>query len=117
MSDKNISRSVWLSYVQGFHGWGLGRWIDNEFVQFHGVSGSHILVFHALDAFLGMETYLSGEDGRRYIPESQRTMCRIIREHSFSSSPKVTGDQTMRGEFEKMVEQLRVRHCFLPSLT
>ncbi|KAI0403700.1 hypothetical protein F4802DRAFT_607951 [Xylaria palmicola] len=82
MREGQISRKFWLSYVQGFHGWGVGRHINSNFVRFNGVSGNHILLFQVLDAFLGMERYLSDEDMALYIPLHQRLLCQTVKKHS-----------------------------------
>ena len=75
LRDARVPRSVWLSYVQGFQAWGVGRNIDGEYVKYDGLSGSHTLVFQAVDAFLGMERYLPDKDMVRYIPKKQRDLC------------------------------------------
>lgn len=54
LTESRVSHSVWLSYVQGFQGWGVGRMTDGEYVKYNGFSGNHVLFFQALDAFLGM---------------------------------------------------------------
>ncbi|KAI5920758.1 hypothetical protein F4810DRAFT_681133 [Camillea tinctor] len=107
MKESRISRRVWLSYVQGFHGWGLGRWIKNEFVQFNGVSGNHILLFQALDAFLGMEPYLSNEDMVRYIPSGQRSFCRSLKEQCLRGHLDEDKDLELKEEFNAIVRQMK----------
>lgn len=61
LQDSRIARSVWLSYVQGFQGWGVGRVSNGAYVKHDGVSGNHVLFFQALDAFLGLDRYLTDE--------------------------------------------------------
>ena len=68
LTEARVSKDVWLSYVQGFQGWGVGRMINNEFVKYDGLSGNHVLAFQAIDAFLGMDRYLTDEAMVRYIP-------------------------------------------------
>jgi hypothetical protein len=108
MREDNVSRKVWLNYVQSIHAWGAGRMIDGEFVRFDGVSGNQILVFQALDALLGMGTYHPDEDLKRYIPARQRGFCKSIKDHSFRSCLKGTEDEAMKAEFESLVSQLKV---------
>lgn len=60
--ESRISRTVWLSYVQGFQGWGVERMVDGELIKYDGLSGNHVLFFQALDAFLGMGRYLTDEN-------------------------------------------------------
>ena len=83
LTDSRVSRSVWLSYIQGFQGWGVGRMVDGEFIKYDGLSGNHVLFFQALDAFLGMERYLTDENMIRYIPVNQRNLCLSLKKHSF----------------------------------
>ncbi|KAI1754197.1 hypothetical protein F4782DRAFT_493595 [Xylaria castorea] len=107
MREQNVSRKVWLNYVQSIHAWGAGRMIDDEFIQFDGVSGNQILIFQALDALLGMGTYHPDEDLKRYIPASQRGFCKSIKEYSFRSCLKGTEDEAIKAEFETLVSQLK----------
>ncbi|KAI0458561.1 hypothetical protein F5B21DRAFT_512050 [Xylaria acuta] len=107
MREANVSRKVWLNYVQSIHAWGAGRMINDEFVQFDGVSGNQILVFQALDALLGMGTYHPDEDLKRYIPANQRGFCKSIKEYSFRSRLKGTEDEAIKAEFETLVSQLK----------
>ncbi|KAI0889718.1 uncharacterized protein GGS22DRAFT_183061 [Annulohypoxylon maeteangense] len=107
MKEVHISRKIWLNYVQGFHGWGVGRMINNEFVRFNGVSGNHILVFQALDAFLGMERYLPDEDMERYIPASQQSLCTTIKTHPARQSLRNDEDPMLRGELDALVNQIK----------
>ncbi|KAI1128158.1 hypothetical protein F5Y10DRAFT_277653 [Nemania abortiva] len=107
MTEKNISRTVWLNFVQGFHAWSAGRMVNGEFIQFDGVSGNQILVFQALDALLGMETYHSSDALKRHMSATQRGFCEAVRYHSFRSELKGTEDQAMIAEFEALVTQLK----------
>lgn len=66
MHDGKIPRTVWLSRVQGFFAWGVGSKDENgEWVKFDGLSGNQVLLFQAMDAFLGLEPYLSERDQDR----------------------------------------------------
>lgn len=40
LTESRVSHSVWLSYVQGFQGWGVGRIVDGEFIKYDGLSGN-----------------------------------------------------------------------------
>ncbi|KAI1132502.1 hypothetical protein F5Y10DRAFT_231277 [Nemania abortiva] len=106
MREAQISRKCWLSYVQGFHGWGVGRQINGNFVRFNGVSGNHILLFQVLDAFLGMERYLSDEDMVLYIPLHQRLLCETVKKHSIRQQLGHT-NTGITDEFEKLAKKLR----------
>ncbi|ETS87858.1 hypothetical protein PFICI_01686 [Pestalotiopsis fici W106-1] len=107
--DHLVSRSVWLSHVQGFQGWGAGRLIDGEFVKYDGLSGNHVLVFQAIDAFLGLDRYLTEEAMKRYIPINQRNFCDTLKKHSFRSELRDTPvDLSLNQEFINIVNQMRV---------
>lgn len=108
MKESHISRNFWLSYGQGLHGWGIGRHIDNNFIRFNGVSGNHILLFQVLDAFLGMERYLSDEDMKLYIPMHQRLLCQKVKEHSIRRQLRDT-DIGITKEFDNIAKKLKVK--------
>lgn len=112
LHESRVSHSVWLSYVQGFQGWGVGRIVDGEFIKYDGLSGNHVLVFQALDAFLGMERYLTDENMNRYIPVNQRELCIAFKKHSFRNKLKEDSDMTIETEIGKIVNHLRVRLFF-----
>ena len=111
--EARVSHSVWLSYVQGFQGWGVGRMIDGEYVKYDGLSGNHVLFFQALDAFLGMDRYLSDQNMDRYIPVNQRDFCVSLKNNCFRK--KLDGEKgvAIEGEIRKTVNNLKVR--FFPN--
>jgi hypothetical protein len=106
--DSSISRKVWLSYIQGFQGWGVGRMINGEFVKFDGLSGNHVLVFQAIDAFLGLDRYLTDENMTRYIPVNQRTLCLSLKKHCIRNRLKAGEDSKIQEEITKIVNHLKV---------
>lgn len=108
LTEARVSHSVWLSYVQGFQGWGIGRMINGEFIKYDGLSGSHVLVFQALDAFLAMDRYLTDEDMIRYIPVNQRELCLALKKHCFRNVAKEQSDTKINDEFRKIVNHLKV---------
>jgi hypothetical protein len=112
LKESRISHSVWLSYVQGFQGWGVGRMIDGEFIKYDGLSGNHVLFFQALDAFLGMDRYLTDENMIRYIPANQRKLCIALKKHSFRNKLKEHGDMKIEAEIKTIVNHLRVYPFF-----
>jgi hypothetical protein len=83
-----IARLVWLPHVQGFYAWGVGHYNEEkqEWVKYDGLSGNQVLLFQALDAFLGIEQYLSPLDQDRNVPKRQRDLCHALRKHSFRST-------------------------------
>ncbi|KAI1169670.1 hypothetical protein F4777DRAFT_193630 [Nemania sp. FL0916] len=106
MRETQISRLLWLSYVQGFHGWGVGRQIKDSFVRFNGVSGNHIVLFQVLDAFLGLDRYLPDEDMELYIPLHQRLLCETVKKYSIRQQLG-DDDAELIQQFEKIVKRLR----------
>lgn len=119
--ESRISRSVWLSYIQGFQGWGVGRYIGGEFIKYDGLSGNHVLFFQAIDAFLGMDRYLSDENMVRYIPVNQRRFCEALKRCTFRAKigggnrPSDAVDMKIEEEFRKIAGQLKVNQPVLFS--
>ncbi|KAJ2986820.1 hypothetical protein NUW58_g4850 [Xylaria curta] len=116
LREENISRKVWLNYVQSLHAWGAGSVINGEFTPFDGVSGNQIIVFQALDSLLGMKTYHSREGLERYVPASQRDFCKSISECSFRSYLVGTENEPMRAEFQALRFRAVHRHRIMPYL-
>ncbi|KAH8793671.1 hypothetical protein DL96DRAFT_1568566 [Flagelloscypha sp. PMI_526] len=83
MNDSQIPRSYWMRYSQGFQSWGCTHLVKGASVTFVGLSGNQLVVFQAVDAFLGMEPYLSLQDLERYIPSAQREFLVSLKENSF----------------------------------
>ena len=106
--ESRMSKSVWLSYCQGFQGWGVGRIIDGEFVKFDGLSGNHVLCFQAIDAFLGMEKYLTDENMIRYIPVNQRRLCEELKRATFRGRLEGNEHPKLEAEFQKIVNHMKV---------
>ncbi|RYP70478.1 hypothetical protein DL771_005415 [Monosporascus sp. 5C6A] len=114
MHDGRIAQSVWLSRVQGFYAWGAGFYDDTskEWVKYDGLSGNQVMLFQALDAFLGIEPYLSSRDQERNVPAQQRALCRVFEKYSFrnklSGTPKEAAEAQIAKEFREIVKRLRV---------
>lgn len=106
LTESKVSQSVWLSYVQGFQGWGVGKMINGEFIKYDGLSGNHVLIFQALDAFLGIDRYLTDEDMVRYIPANQRNFCLALKKNCLRS--KLQDDQALEDIFTEIVKKLKV---------
>ncbi|KAL8838201.1 MAG: hypothetical protein Q9170_002244 [Blastenia crenularia] len=108
LTESRVSHSIWLSYIQGFQGWGVGRFIDGEYVKYDGLSGNHVLFFQALDAFLGMDRYLSDQNMDRYIPINQRELCISLKKNCFRN--KLDGNQSVAigEEIGKIVNHLKI---------
>ncbi|MCJ1425370.1 hypothetical protein MMC29_003269 [Sticta canariensis] len=108
LNESRVSHSVWLSYIQGFQGWGVGRMVDGEFIKYDGLSGNHVLFFQALDAFLGMDRYLTDENMIRYIPVNQRELCLALKKNSFRKKLTEQNDMMIENEVGKIVNHLKV---------
>ena len=108
LKEGHISKSVWLSYVQGFQGWGVGRMVDGEFIKHDGLSGNHVLFFQAVDAFLGMERYLSDQDMTRYIPAKQRDFCLSLKQNCFRDKLDEESDANIKEQFSAIAKHVRV---------
>lgn len=108
-----IPLSVWLSHVQGFFAWGAGRRDarSGEWDKFDGLSGNQVLIFQVLDAFLGIDQYLSPRDMERNVPLRQRVFCKAVEKHSFRgkiTSPKDEDEARILREFDEIIKRLRV---------
>ncbi|KAK3988821.1 hypothetical protein QBC44DRAFT_96995 [Cladorrhinum sp. PSN332] len=111
--DSKIRRDVWLSHVQGFYAWGMtGEERDvesQEKIRFDGLSGNQVLLFQALDAFLGLEPYLTREVQDRNVPGLQRGFCDSLGRHCFRGKLKDEGvDGEISREMGEVVKRLRV---------
>jgi hypothetical protein len=109
--ESRVAKGVWLGYCQSFQAWGAGRIINGEYVEFDGVSGSHNLCFMVIDAFLGMECYMTEQNMRRYIPHNQRLMVATFRTYSFLTKLHIDKDKEILDEFCKIIQHLKV--CFI----
>ncbi|KAL9600013.1 MAG: hypothetical protein Q9219_003482 [cf. Caloplaca sp. 3 TL-2023] len=108
LTESRVSHSIWLSYIQGFQGWGVGRMIDGEYVKYDGLSGNHVLFFQALDAFLGMDRYLSDQNMDRYIPVHQRELCLSLKKHCIREKWGGEKGALIEEELKKIVNHLKV---------
>jgi hypothetical protein len=125
LHDKIIAHSVWLSRIQGFYAWGVSHYDEEtqEWDAYNKLSGNQALLFQALDAFLGIEQYLSPKDQERSVPKRQRELCHVLRRHSFrkalSEAPYDEDVAEILQSFDEILKRLRVsvlvyRSCGLP---
>ena len=112
--EGRVSRKVWLSYCQGFQGWGVGRMIDGRHVTYDGLSGNHVLIFQAIDAFFGMDRYLIDENMLRYIPVRQREFTSVLRRHSIRRQIGNGEDAEIANEISDLVQATRVMLAAFP---
>lgn len=111
--ESKISQKVWLSYCQGFQGWGVGRMVDGRYVKYDGLSGNHVLIFQAIDAFFGINRYLPDENMIRYIPARQRELTSVLRRHAIRRKIREGEDVEIVAEIGQLVQATRV--CVHPE--
>ncbi|KAL4796068.1 hypothetical protein BDV19DRAFT_388492 [Aspergillus venezuelensis] len=105
--DDIISPKVWMHYIQGPTGWAAGEIIDGEYVEYDGLSGSHIPFFRVIDAFLGIAAYFDTKKEGMYIPVNQRVFCERVREGCFRRMAEENGDVEIVNVLEGIVRQLK----------
>lgn len=108
VNEPKIPRSVFVPYLQGFHGWAAGEVVDGKYTEFDGVSGAQGVLFNLLDIFLGLKTFLDEESFVKYFPTSQRRFMDSVKKHAFREAAKRDGDVELEKQFETMVKQIRV---------
>lgn len=108
MHDSIVSRSDWMSYIQGFHAWGAGEIIDGKYVEYDGLSGNQLMIFGAVDAYLGLESYLTTENLRRYLSSAQRELLLSYKTHSFREKAKVAEFLEIENEMQDLVKLFKV---------
>lgn len=83
-------------------------------IRFDGLSGNQVLLFQALDAFLGLEEYLTQEMLEQTVPSRQRDFCDVLRKYSFRHMLKEAdndeGMAKIAEEFNQILQRLRVFH-------
>ncbi|KAK6084492.1 hypothetical protein SCUP234_03281 [Seiridium cupressi] len=112
--EEAFSRIFYDIEVMGFFAWGAGSIDDatGEFDKYDGLSGNQVLLFQALDAFLGIQPYLSQRDKERNVPARQRALCEIFEKHSFRAKlSEDTNDEVevrIVNEFTEILKRLRM---------
>lgn len=71
-----------------------------------------VLFFQALDAFLGMDRYLTDENMLRYIPFRQRELCLAFKRSCFRGKLDGEKDAAIGEEIRKIVNQMKVGVTF-----
>ncbi|KAK7055355.1 hypothetical protein R3P38DRAFT_2846584 [Favolaschia claudopus] len=100
LTDANVSKALWMAYVQGPHGWALGG-ID-------GVSGGQSLVIRTLDSFLGIRPFPTPEIESLHLPRSERTWLETLRKYDIREVAKLSNYAEVEAELETMVKHLRI---------
>lgn len=112
MNDPYVVRSVWVRHVSGIHSWGAALESDEKSIEYGGLSGSQILLFLTVDAFLGIGRYHSEDEMKMHISKNMRDLCTVIGKHSFRKQlSKQPEDLAISEVLDGMIKQLRV--CML----
>ncbi|KAI0123701.1 hypothetical protein BJ170DRAFT_598904 [Xylariales sp. AK1849] len=114
MNDPHVARSVWVRHVSGIHSWGATVKSDKSSIEYGGLSGSQILTFLAVDAFLGLAPYQSDGEMKMHISKNMREVCATIRKHSFrgklSERPEDAAISEALDRITKQMRTFRVVH-------
>ncbi|KAL4912837.1 hypothetical protein BDW62DRAFT_215997 [Aspergillus aurantiobrunneus] len=108
-----VSEKVWLNHVQGFQGWAAGRIENGKYVQYDGVQGGQTLMMQVVDAFLGMDAFLTPEASHRNVPYYQREFVNTVRRHAFRHRALKAGDHEIEQNMESIsrtVQIFRISH-------
>lgn len=108
--DSKIPHSVFVAYIQGFHGWAAGDIVNGKYTEYDGLSGGHLIVFNLLDGFLGLNQFLGEESFLNYIPIAQRKFLDSVKKNAFREEVEQAGDVEVKKQLDGIVKQLRV--CF-----
>lgn len=83
--------------------------VNSEFIKYNRLSGNHVLFFQALDAFLGIDRYLTDENIIRYIPINQRELYITLNKYSFCNKLKEYSDIKIEDKVRKIINHLKVQ--------
>ncbi|KAF7373540.1 15-hydroxyprostaglandin dehydrogenase (Nad(+)) protein [Mycena sanguinolenta] len=100
LTDSNISRELWMAYVQGPHGWALDG--------MDGVSGGQSLVIRTVDAFLDIQPFPALEVEGLHLPRPQRNWLNTLREYNIRAASRNSNYKDVDAELEGMVKHLRI---------
>lgn len=106
---EKVSEKVWLNHVQGFQGWAAGKIENGTYIQYDGVQGGQTLMMQVIDAFLGMDAFLSDDASHRNVPYYQRQFVEAIRRHNFRSRALKAGDQDIEQCMGSISRSVQVR--------
>ncbi|KAJ5240661.1 uncharacterized protein N7469_002252 [Penicillium citrinum] len=113
--SSKIPHSVFVGYIQGFHGWAAGKVVDGKYKEYDGLSGGHLILFNLLDGFFGFENFLNHESMLNYIPAAQREFIESVKRHGFREEAERAGDVEVKNQLEGILKQTRVGLTFTKS--
>ncbi|KAJ5101980.1 hypothetical protein NUU61_004202 [Penicillium alfredii] len=106
--SSKIPHSIFVPYLQGFHGWAAGDVADGHYTEYDGLSGGHLILFNLLDLFLGLNTFLPEEDFVKYVPARQREFLQSVKNHAFRARAKEEGKVELEKQFNGIASQMRI---------
>ncbi|KAJ6781024.1 hypothetical protein PWT90_04926 [Aphanocladium album] len=110
MNDPNVSRAIWVRHVSGIHSWGLTSDSEHGPVEYGGLSGSQTLIFLAIDAFLGIDSYHSDEKVKMHISKNMRNVSAAMEKYCFRPQLAKNGsaeDLAISEVMGRIVKQMR----------
>ncbi|CEJ88242.1 hypothetical protein VHEMI04656 [[Torrubiella] hemipterigena] len=108
LTEQKVSKSNWMQYTQGFHGWGLEKVVDGIPITHTGVSGSQVLAFHIIDSFLGLEPYMSNDEIELYVPARQHMFSLAVRRACFRHKLTSISHPLLYDRMEHLAQQMKV---------
>lgn len=115
MNDPHIARAVWARHIGGVHGWAAAAEDESGGGSSYsqsvgGLSGSRILLFGVLDAFLGIAPYQpDGGEKEMHMSRNMRRVCMAVEAHSFRGRlGDGAGNEAIGEALDRGVKQLRV---------
>ncbi|EOD50284.1 putative 15-hydroxyprostaglandin dehydrogenase (nad(+)) protein [Neofusicoccum parvum UCRNP2] len=109
MVAHKLSRDAWQPYVQGFHAYGAGApGPDGAHAESDGVSANQLPFFHAVDALLGLGTYLTAGEMASAVPVAQRRFSDEVRRQGLRQEVREAGDGEVEALLGGIAKQLRV---------
>lgn len=74
-----MSERVWMSHIQGFHGWAAGTIEHGIYTEYDGVQGGQTMLVQVIGAYLGMDAFLSEQEFIRHVPYYYRRFIDSVR--------------------------------------
>jgi hypothetical protein len=108
MTPEKINKHMWARYVQALHSYGTGIDRDGSYVEYDGVSGNQLPFFYLVDAFLGVEPFLSEKEMKLGMTKTQRALGAEITKRSFRRKLSLPDDQEIEAHLADIAKQLRV---------
>lgn len=95
----------------------LGELVNDEYIEYDGSSGAHLVLFNIFDYFLGLEPFFEEQDFMKYFSYSQRRFMASIKAHAFRPTAEQANNTGLVHQSEKIAKQLRVssRETFIIS--